>query len=202
MASTFRSSRLVYRAVELGEHASWFHTLRSDVEGRVLTSANRLVKPPLRTESEKYLQDIRDHSLLGVLICLPIDGLDPVNAGLTATPIGYIHLSLQGPQFAQSRSTDIALQISAKERGKGYGTEAINWALDWAFKIAGLHRVGIGCLSFNEGARRLYERMGFVLEGSKRECVWWNGEWYDAIEFAMLEGEWKELRAKQVGGEM
>lgn len=57
---------------------------------------------------------------------------------------------------------------------------------------AGLHRMRIGCFSFNEGARRLYEQLGFVLEGRNREAVWKNGAWYDIIDMGMLEGEWRE----------
>jgi RimJ/RimL family protein N-acetyltransferase len=86
----------------------------------------------------------------------------------------------------------MSITICREEQGKGYGTEAIKWALEWAFLAGGLHRVGIGCFSFNEGARRLYERLGFVVEGRAREIVWKNGCWHDVIEMGMLEGEWRE----------
>ena len=61
----------------------------------------------------------------------------------------------------------MGIQICREEQGKGYGSEAIKWVLEWGFLAAGLHRVTIGCFSFNEGARRLYERLGFVVEGGQ-----------------------------------
>jgi len=38
--------------------------------------------------------------------------------------------------------------------------------------------------------------MGFVYEGTTRECVFMNGGWHDIIEFSLLDREWKELREK------
>lgn len=198
MASTLRSSRLTYRAIDLEKDLDWFHTaLKSDIEGRILTSANRLIKPDLKSESSEHLQNIRDNSLLGVIICLPNEGLESTYALSPAKDIGYIQLTSTVPMMVQNRNTEIAIQISAGERGNGYGTEAISWALDWAFRVAGLHRVAIGCFSFNDGARRLYARLGFTEEGRRRECVWWDGDWGDVVEFGMLGREWKELREKK-----
>lgn len=66
--------------------------------------------------------------------------------------------------------------------------------MNWGFRITGLHRINIGCFEWNEGAGRLYERLGFTLEGRKREFIWFDGRLHDTIEFSMLEHEW---RAKQ-----
>ena len=82
---------------------------------------------------------------------------------------------------------------------KGYGSEAINWALDWGFKQAGLHRIGIDAFSYNHGATQLYERLGFVFEGRKRELLWFNGGWHDWISYSMLVDEWRELRGRGKG---
>jgi RimJ/RimL family protein N-acetyltransferase len=90
----------------------------------------------------------------------------------------------------------MSIQICREEQGKGYGSEAIKWVLEWGFLAAGLHRVSIACFSFNEGARRLYERLGFVVEGRAREVVWKNGGWHDSIMMGMLEGEWRANRGK------
>lgn len=86
----------------------------------------------------------------------------------------------------------MGIRIIPEGQGKGYGSEAIKWVLEWGFLVAGLHRVSIGCFAFNEGARRLYERLGFVVEGRTREVAWKNGGWHDCIEMGMLEGEWRE----------
>jgi RimJ/RimL family protein N-acetyltransferase len=77
---------------------------------------------------------------------------------------------------------------------QGYGAEAISWAVDWAFKFANVHKVEIQTASYNERAGHLYEKLGFSLEGRKREVIFVNRKYYDLIEFGMLEGEWKRLR--------
>jgi RimJ/RimL family protein N-acetyltransferase len=69
--------------------------------------------------------------------------------------------------------------------------------LNWAFQIAGLHRVRITCFSYNPGARKLYERLGFVYEGSERESLWYDGEWHDILFLSMLESEWRVRNEKE-----
>lgn len=91
------------------------------------------------------------------------------------------------------RNAGLSIELLNTYQGKGYGSEAIFWALNWAFQIAGLHRISINCFSWNSGAERLYERLGFVREGRKREVFWFDGGWGDLVEFAILEGEWRAI---------
>jgi RimJ/RimL family protein N-acetyltransferase len=60
-----------------------------------------------------------------------------------------------------------------------------------------IHRIRIGCFSYNTGAERLYKRPGFVEEGKIRQEIWFEGEFYDRIELGMLEDEWRELRSEK-----
>ncbi|KAH8157130.1 hypothetical protein CIB48_g11115 [Xylaria polymorpha] len=110
-----------------------------------------------------------------------------------ATPIGFISLSKPEERQIQHGNTYLTLAISKDAQGKGYGTEAIAWALDWAFDFARMHRVEIFCYSWNAGAKRLYTRVGFREEGVKREAVWFMGGWHDMHEMAMLEHEWRDV---------
>ncbi len=48
--------------------------------------------------------------------------------------------------------------------------------------------------SYNERAIHLYKKLGFILEGRKREVVYMNRKYYDSVEFGMLESDWKKLR--------
>ena len=114
------------------------------------------------------------------------------------TPIGQIHLSgTSKQQHAPHRTTEIGIDILPHYQGKGYGSEAIEWASRFAFESAGLHRVVIRAFEYNTGARRLYEKLGFVLEGRGRQAVWYRGRWWDDFSFAMLEAEWWEKQSKQ-----
>lgn len=50
---------------------------------------------------------------------------------------------------------------------------------------------------YNEGAVRLYEKLGFKREGVEREAIFSNGKFWDIIELGMLEREWRELQEKK-----
>ena len=42
--------------------------------------------------------------------------------------------------------------------------------------MAGLHRVSVKVFEYNDGARRLYEKLGFTHEGTIRENWWYDGQ--------------------------
>ena len=70
--------------------------------------------------------------------------------------------------------------------GKGYGTEATRLVVDYAFDVAGLHRLSLGVFDFNPRARRVYEKCGFRLEGRLRHTLRWDGQWHDELVMSVL----------------
>jgi RimJ/RimL family protein N-acetyltransferase len=88
-------------------------------------------------------------------------------------------------QDNRSCSFRIAL-VNAEVTGRGYGTQATQLVIDYALGPLGLHRVELEVLAFNPRARRVYEKVGFVTEGLKRQAVRWNGEWVDVELMAIL----------------
>jgi len=84
----------------------------------------------------------------------------------------------------------VCIDILPRYQGRGYGEEAIRWLLDYAFRRVGLHSVRMRAFGWNVGAIRLYERLGFVVEGREREAVWFEGRWWDSVTLGMLEDEW------------
>jgi RimJ/RimL family protein N-acetyltransferase len=79
---------------------------------------------------------------------------------------------LQGPRFY----------------GRGLGSEATRLAVEHAFGV-GLHRVELEVYDFNPRARRVYEKVGFRHEGTRRDALFWNGGWVDAHVMAMLDSD-------------
>ena len=63
--------------------------------------------------------------------------------------------------------------------------------------MAGLHRIGLGSYSYNDGAARLYRRLGFEQGGRRRECSWLDGGWHDVSMFSMLEDEWRARQREE-----
>lgn len=95
----------------------------------------------------------------------------------------------------RNRNMMLGLGISAPtERGKGYGRQAIELFVDFAFLEMNMHRVYLGCFTFNEKAARLYERIGFRPEGVNRSFVYRNGNYYDEFTFGVTKKEWLTLR--------
>jgi RimJ/RimL family protein N-acetyltransferase len=113
------------------------------------------------------------------------------------TAIGVVHLSHLTPNTAHHRRTDIGISILPAYQGRGYGREAIEWALDYAFRRAGLHRVRVRAFEWNAGALRLYEEIGLKIEGREREAFWHEGRWWDGVDMGMLEGEWWDMRRER-----
>ena len=185
MNEPFRSKRLLYRAVENdGEDKAFFHSIQSDVHAYA-NSNSSLLKPPSTNNSARFQSYVVEKTLLGVVICLP-----GAAAESSPIPIGCIYLTKPQAGHEHHRNSNISVDIVSGYRKQGYGSEAIQWALDWGFRVAGLHRIGIEGYSWNERAMKLYERLGFVMEGRQRESHWYNGGWHDYLSFSMLEGEW------------
>jgi RimJ/RimL family protein N-acetyltransferase len=78
--------------------------------------------------------------------------------------------------------------------GQGYGTEATQLMLDYAFGTLRLHRVALSVFEFNERAIRSYRRCGFVIEGRAREAILREGRWWDELTMSVLEPEWRARR--------
>ena len=67
--------------------------------------------------------------------------------------------------------------------------------LDHLFDQRGAHRVGLDVTTDNAAALALYARLGFVREGTWREC--WQrpaGDWVDCAFLAILRREWAARR--------
>lgn len=76
-------------------------------------------------------------------------------------------------------------------RGKGFGKEALNIAVDFAFNELNLERLQLNVISYNEAAIRLYEKIGFQREGVYREAVLRDGKKHDLLLYGLLKREWK-----------
>lgn len=75
------------------------------------------------------------------------------------------------------------------QRGKGYGHEALTLLLTFAFDELNLHRVQLTVFAYNERAIRLYERLGFVREGTFRQFLQRDGERHDMLLYGLLRDE-------------
>lgn len=73
---------------------------------------------------------------------------------------------------------------------RGFGTDALRALLDFGFGTLRLERIGLDVYSFNERARRSYEKCGFVLEGKARKAFFRDGKRHDLHLMGILREEW------------
>jgi RimJ/RimL family protein N-acetyltransferase len=74
--------------------------------------------------------------------------------------------------------------------GRGYGTDMMRLALQYAFTELNVHRVSLGLFEYNPRALRSYEKAGFRLEGRTRRDVLRGGERGDSLWMGILRDEW------------
>lgn len=75
--------------------------------------------------------------------------------------------------------------------GKGYGYEAMQLALAFAFNELNLHRVQLTVFSYNKRAMALYEKLGFQREGVYREFLQRDGKRYDMYLYGLLRHDYE-----------
>jgi RimJ/RimL family protein N-acetyltransferase len=79
--------------------------------------------------------------------------------------------------------------------GKGYGTDAMNILLRYAFTELNLNRVSLTVFEYNPRAIRSYEKCGFKMEGRNRESFLRENRRWDMLHMGILREEWEALNA-------
>ncbi|KAK7751019.1 hypothetical protein SLS62_007004 [Diatrype stigma] len=212
-ATAFKSKRLIYRAFENNEHdKNFLHQIENDPVAAALSTPSKV--RPRSTKSTEWVAESLSKSVLAVMVCLPPPGHSGAFSGegeeLSATrepptPIGYVVLGWAGADGpldqSHHRTIGVGIALAAPYRDGGYGGEALDWALDWAFRHGGYRRVELSTVAFNERALHLYRRLGFVEEGRRRQAHWHDRRWWDLVDFGMLEDEWAARRGVSEEGE-
>jgi len=75
------------------------------------------------------------------------------------------------------------------DMGRGFGTDATRLAVRYGFREMGLHRIELHVLAYNERALAAYQRVGFVVEGRRRDAVFHDGRWHDEVLMAVLRSD-------------
>ena len=74
---------------------------------------------------------------------------------------------------------------------KGIGFEAGMLALDFAFNGIGLNRIELEVIKTNNIALKLYKKIGFSIEGEKREAYFYQGDFKNVYIMSILKDEFK-----------
>lgn len=100
----------------------------------------------------------------------------------------------------EARNANFRIAIFRPEYcGQGTGSWAVRTTRDFAFETLKLHRLELDVFSFNPRAIRAYEKAGFRREGVRRDAVRDGDGYGDDILMAILEDEWREVKAREAG---
>lgn len=132
------------------------------------------VYPYTLDDAFRYTQRIKDDKSLIVFKIMAYDGIWIGNASIQ--DINLIN-----------RSADLAIFIGDVEYwGKGIATEVFEMLIDYGFNSLNLHRLTAGVVTENKGMIRVCEKVGMMNEGIRREVLYKNGKYFDAVMFAIL----------------
>ncbi len=95
-----------------------------------------------------------------------------------------------------SRIAMIGLFIGEKEnRGKGYGTEALNLMVNYGFNTLNLNNIILLVNSDNEQGLASYKKVGFKEFGRRREATYKNGKYIDVVYMDILKREFNHTKS-------
>lgn len=159
------------------EDAATYHEWRNDLEVMHYTSQSLDVFTLADTES--FINSIAESTTSKSYI------IEEIKSG---KPIGIT--SLINIDFA-NRNAECIIDIGDKNYwSKGFGREAFQLLIEFAFKELNLHKVVLRVFSFNERAINLYQKLGFDEEGRLKEQLYRNGAWHDVVFMGFLKRDY------------
>ncbi|MDM5155391.1 GNAT family protein [Bacillus sp. DX1.1] len=78
--------------------------------------------------------------------------------------------------------------------GKGYGSEATQLTLSYAFDVLQLNRLQLEVYSHNPRGIRAYEKAGFIQEGRLREVLFINNQFSDEVIMSVLKRDYEKQK--------
>jgi RimJ/RimL family protein N-acetyltransferase len=117
-----------------------------------------------RPRTDKWATEVLAPQLEGALVAVILELRTDERAEDDSDDrfVGYVLLQLEQPQSTR-RDAVLAIALSPEWWGRGYGTEALRWTVDHAFRMLGLHRMSLAVMDCNEAAIALYKKMSVML---------------------------------------
>ncbi|MBF0123442.1 MAG: GNAT family N-acetyltransferase [Candidatus Omnitrophica bacterium] len=74
---------------------------------------------------------------------------------------------------------------------QGYADEACRLLFNYGFKDLGLNKIWTEIYSFDDKKKKLYDSLGFKLDGVLRQNCFHEGKFWDSYVLSLLASEWK-----------
>lgn len=105
--------------------------------------------------------------------------------------IGYIHFNYINERHG---TFSVGMIIYKEQRGKGYGSSAMELLLKYAFEERRLNKFSGFCLDTNTTSAAMMKKLGCKQEGIVREEIYINGQYHDRLLFGLTAKEYFEMR--------
>jgi ribosomal-protein-alanine N-acetyltransferase len=86
-------------------------------------------------------------------------------------------------------SAHIGYWVDERVAGRGVMPTAVALVVDHCFGAVGLHRIEVNIRPENVASRRVVEKLGFRLEGTRERFLHISGDWRDHLTFALVREE-------------
>jgi RimJ/RimL family protein N-acetyltransferase len=136
----------------------------------------------------QWLEERQKSNQAFIFAVRPATSNEPTVTGTNDTLLGYVELD---GILWNHQVTWISIAIGEEHWGHGYGFEAMQLALNFAFEELNLYRIQLTVFSYNDRAIALYEKLGFQREGVYRQFVHRSGDRHDMYLYGLLRPEWK-----------
>ena len=150
-----------------------------------------IIRPVLLQDAEALWTIARQEGVIETTMALPslrleqrmksLSDLDEHDHYMVAERAGQV-VGVAGLTVGTGRvrhSGHLFAYVARQHQGQSIGTRLVQALLDLADQWLLLRRVELTVLTENEGAKRLYERLGFVVEGCRKMSVISQGELKD-----------------------
>lgn len=91
----------------------------------------------------------------------------------------------------RTATINIKLKNDNNVRNKGIGYKAIKMLIDYAFNELNLNCLYANILIYNIASQKLFEKCGFVLEGTLRSRVYKSGKYHDLCSYSLLRSDYR-----------
>lgn len=94
--------------------------------------------------------------------------------------------NFMGGKRAGRRTVILGISVALAWRNRGVGTSMMRFVIDWCRLNPAIHRLELGVFTNNPRAIHVYEKLGFVHEGTRKQAFYKHGRYLDAHIMAIV----------------
>ncbi|MFP7296858.1 GNAT family N-acetyltransferase [Neobacillus niacini] len=164
---------MIIREITLNDAVSFVNLIKqveSQSQYMLFEPGERIIEPE---QQEKRIEAMKKESNSTIFVAEKNEKL-----------IGYL-IAIGGSAKRNKHSVYLVIGILSQYRGLGIGTKLFNQLEEWATEHR-VHRLELSVVTHNEAGLRLYKKMGFEIEGTKRNSLNIDGEFVDEYYMSKL----------------